>query len=86
MGGEELAKQEELIAFRVSAEERRLIEKVAKREKMEVSDYVRSCVYLDLLFSGDAEAMKLMAARIREKVARRLKRMMGAVWKAEEQM
>ena len=77
--------KEELIALRVNAQERKMIEKAARRHKMHVSDYVRSCVYFDLVMEGDVEALKYTAAGVRRAVATRLKQLMGGARKPLEE-
>lgn len=48
----------ESITFRVSADEKRLIEKLAAKGESSVSQYVLSCILMDMFTSGDVEAMK----------------------------
>jgi hypothetical protein len=81
-----VVKREGLIAFRVSAQERKMIEKGAKRHKMDVSDYVRSCVYFDLVMDGDVEALKFTAVGVRQAVAARVRRIMGGAERPQEEM
>ncbi len=78
-------RKEELLAFRVNTQEKKMIERAARRNKMDVSDYVRSCVYFDLVMEGDVEALKLTAAGVRRAVATRLKQLMGSPRKPQEE-
>lgn len=48
----------ESITFRVSAEEKRLIEKLSSAQDTTVSKYILSCIFMDMFTSGDIEAMK----------------------------
>ena len=57
-----------MITFEATEDEKRVIEKLAKKDKMTVSQYVRCCVYMDLLFSGDLEALRVFSTRFRDKV------------------
>ncbi len=71
-----------IVNFKVTPQEQKLIERQAKKDKMNVSDYVRSCVYMDLLLAGDLEAMRLLGKRAWDRLAPRLK---GLGWaRAEE--
>ena len=47
----------EVINFRVTPKEKALIERLAKKEDVPVSGYIRGSVLMDMLTSGDAEAM-----------------------------
>lgn len=53
------AKEErtEVLNFRVTPKEKELIERLAKKEDVAVSQYIRGSVMMDMLTSGDAEAM-----------------------------
>lgn len=48
----------EMVAFRVSPQEKEIIEKLAKRQKMNVSQYVLATLIMDMFISGDPEATK----------------------------
>lgn len=47
----------EVINFRVTPKEKEIIERLAKKEDVPVSQYIRGSVMMDMLTSGDAEAM-----------------------------
>ena len=59
-----------MITFEATEEEKSLIDKAAKKSGMSVSDFVRSCVYFDLLASGDVRALRLLSHRLRDGKAR----------------
>jgi hypothetical protein len=63
-----------MVTFEATDEEKKVFEKMAKKEGVSMSDYVRGCVYFDLMFSGDLDAMRLMSRRIREKGAKAFER------------
>ncbi len=54
----------EVINFRVTPKEKELIERLAKKEDVPVSGYIRGSVLMDMLTSGDAEAMMYAMAMI----------------------
>jgi hypothetical protein len=62
-----------MITFEATEEEKRAIEKLAKKDGSTVSEYVRGCVYLDLLISGDMTALRVFSKRLGEKVRERLR-------------
>ena len=62
-----------IVNFKVTPEEQELIERHAKKDKMSVSDYVRSCVFLDLVMAGDLKAIRIVGWKLRERLGRRLK-------------
>ena len=63
LGGEDMKKiikvdRPETIAFRVSTEEKRIIESLAARQNRTVSQYLLGLALMDMLISGDLVAMK----------------------------
>jgi hypothetical protein len=60
-----------MVTFEATNDEKRVIEKLAKKEHVTISQYVRGCVYMDMLFSGDAEALKVFGRRLRDKAVDR---------------
>lgn len=62
-----------IVNFKVTAEEQRVIEGQARKDKMTVSDYVRSCVYWDMVWSGNLKGMVLLGRRVQDKIAGKLK-------------
>lgn len=48
----------ETISFRVSSEEKKIIERLAAKQKVSVSQYALTCILMDMLTSGDSKAMK----------------------------
>jgi hypothetical protein len=55
------------------ARELELIEREAQKNKMSVSDYVRSCVFFDLILSGNVRALQIMSARIKFYIRNKLR-------------
>lgn len=62
-----------MITFEATEDEKRVIEKLAKKEGITVSEYVRGCVLIDLLFSGDMAGFRVFAKRFKEKAMERLR-------------
>ena len=58
----------ELMQFKVTPEERRIIEKRAKKEGATTSNYIRGCVLMEMVLDGDFEAMKVVGAEVGRKV------------------
>jgi hypothetical protein len=58
----------ELMQFKVTPEERRIIENRAKKEGTSTSNYIRGCVLLEMVLDGDFEAMKIVGAEVGRKV------------------
>ena len=57
----------ELMQFKVTPEERKLIEKVAKKQETTVSEYVRAAVIMDMVLEGEVGAMKVVVDSIGRK-------------------
>lgn len=57
----------ETLQFKVTDQERRLIEKCAQEEGTTVSKYVRGAVLMSLVMDGRAEAIKIVAREVGEK-------------------
>jgi mobilization protein NikA len=64
-----------MITFEATVDEKALIEKAAKKSDMSISDFVRSCVYFDLITSGDLQALRLISRRMREGKAKFFERL-----------
>lgn len=64
----------ELMQFKVSPEERALIEKCAKKEKITVSEYVRTSLLMEMVLDGEFQAMKIVATTIGRKAIKALQR------------
>lgn len=59
-----------MMTFEVTEEEKDVIEKAARDKRgMTVSDFIRSCVYLELVCSGDMQALRLLGGRFRRRTA-----------------
>ncbi len=55
------------LQFKVTEQERKLIEKCATDEGTTVSKYVRGAVLMSLVMDGKAEAIKIVAREVGEK-------------------
>ena len=64
----------ELMQFKVSPQERKLIEKCAKRQGGSVSDYVRSCIIMEMVLDGEVGAMKIVVDSIGRKAVKALRK------------
>ena len=71
------AMRSELLNFRVTPEEKKLIEKRARAKKMTLADYVREAVLFDMLMSGMGDAWRFLGrkayAALREELETRMK-------------
>ncbi len=57
----------ETLQFKVTEQERKLIERCAKEEGTTVSKYVRGAVLMSMVMDGKAEAIKIVAREVGEK-------------------
>lgn len=57
----------ETLQFKVTEQERRLIERCSTEEGTTVSKYVRGAVLMSLVMDGKAEAIKIVAREVGEK-------------------
>ncbi|HRB15132.1 MAG TPA: hypothetical protein PK224_05050 [Nitrospira sp.] len=57
----------ETLQFKVTENERKLIEKCAAEEGTSVSKYVRGAVLMSMVMDGKAEAIKIVAREVGEK-------------------
>lgn len=64
----------ELMQFKVTLEERKLIEKVAKKKDFTVSEYVRAAVIMDMVLDGEVGAMKVVVDTIGRKAVQALRK------------
>ena len=75
------AMRSELLNFRVTPEEKKLIEKRASSKKMAVAEYVREAVIMDMLLSGMGDAWRFLGrkayAALREELETRMKQPEG---------
>jgi hypothetical protein len=62
----------ELMQFKVTPEEKKLIEKVAKKKDFTVSEYVRASVIMDMVLDGEVGAMKIVVDTIGRKAVQLL--------------
>ena len=68
------ASRTELMQFKVTSEERKLIEKTAKKQGCTVSEYVRSAVLMDMILEGEVGAMKIVVNTIGRKAVQLLRK------------
>lgn len=64
----------ELMQFKVTPEERRLIEKCAKKQGHTVSEFVRAAVIMDMVLEGEVGAMKVVVDSIGRKAVQALRK------------
>lgn len=64
----------ELMQFKVTAEERKLIEKIAKKQGCTVSEYVRGAVIMDMILEGEVGAMRIVVDTIGRKAVQALRK------------
>nr|WP_281720661.1 hypothetical protein [Nitrosomonas nitrosa] len=64
----------ELMQFKVTPNERELIDKVAKKQGMTVSEYVRAAVIMDMVLEGEVGAMKVVVDSIGRKAVQVLRK------------
>lgn len=57
----------ETLQFKITAQERKLIEKCATDEGTTVSKYVRGAVLMSMVMDGKADAIKIVAKEVGEK-------------------
>jgi hypothetical protein len=54
----------QMMQFRVTEEEKALIEKCAKKTDMTVSEYIRSGMLMNMVIDGEPQAMKIVGKAI----------------------
>lgn len=64
----------ELMQFKVTPEERKLIEDCAKKQGATVSEYVRSSVIMEMVLDGEVKAMKIVVDTIGRKAVQALRK------------
>jgi hypothetical protein len=64
----------ELMQFKVTPEERKLIEKSADKQALSVSEYVRAAVLMDMILEGSVGAMKVAVDTIGRKAVQLLRK------------
>jgi hypothetical protein len=64
----------ELMQFKVTPDERKLIEKCAKSQGVSVSEYVRAAVIMDMVLEGEVGAMKVVVDSIGRKAVQVLRK------------
>ena len=64
----------ELMQFKVTPEERKLIERCAQKQVLSVSEYVRAAVLMDMILEGNVGAMKIAVDTIGRKAVQLLRK------------
>jgi hypothetical protein len=64
----------ELMQFKVTPQERKLIEKCAKDQGASVSEYVRAAVIMDMVLEGEVGAMKVVVDSMGRKAVQVLRK------------
>jgi len=64
----------ELMQFKVTLEERKLIEKCAQKQDMTVSEYVRACLLMEMVLDGETKAIKIVASTIGRQAVKALQK------------
>lgn len=64
----------ELLQFKVTPEERALIEKCAKKQDMTVSEYVRASLLMEMVLDGEVGALKIVASTVGRKAIKALQK------------
>jgi ApbE superfamily uncharacterized protein (UPF0280 family) len=64
----------EMMQFKVFPQERLLIEKCAKKQKMTVSEYIRASLLMEMVLDGEVGAMKIVAGTIGRKAVKALQK------------
>lgn len=64
----------ELMQFKVTPQERALIEKCAKKQDASVSEYVRGCLLMEMVLDGEMQAIKIVASTIGRKAVKALQK------------
>ena len=66
-----------MIGMKLTEGERALLAKLSQRNRMTEADYLRVCMLIDGVMSGDRDALKLAGGALRDKVARRFSELLG---------
>jgi hypothetical protein len=61
-----------LINFEVTPEEKRMIERHAKKHGQTVRGYLRGCYLIDMVMTGDAQAVKIIGADVKATLREKL--------------
>jgi uncharacterized protein (DUF1778 family) len=64
----------ELMQFKVTPQERKLIERCAQKEKTTVSDYIRGSLLMEMVLDGEIEALKIIATTIGRKAVKAMQK------------
>ena len=64
----------ELMQFKVTPEERKLIDRCAQKQGLSVSEYVRAAVIMDMILEGNVGAMKIAVDTIGRKAVQVLRK------------
>ena len=73
-----------MMQFRVSEQEKALIEKCATKSNMTVSEYIRACMLMEMMMDGETEAVKIIGKALGQKVREVARKHLPPLVKAEE--
>ena len=63
-----------MMQFRVTEEEKALIAKCAEKADLTVSQYIRSCMLMEMMMDGELEAVKIIGRALGEKAREALRK------------
>ena len=66
-----------MVTMKLTDEERALLSKLSDNNRMTEADYLRVCMLVDGVMSGDRDALRIAGGQLREKVARRVSALLG---------
>jgi antitoxin component of RelBE/YafQ-DinJ toxin-antitoxin module len=68
----------QMMQFRVTDDEKALIEKCAAKSGMTVSEYIRACMLMEMMIDGEIQAMKIIGRALGVKAMDALRRRLKA--------
>ena len=74
----------QMMQFRVTDDEKGLIEKCAAKAGMTVSEYIRACMLMEMMIDGEVQAMKIIGRALGVKAMDALRRRLKATAVQEE--
>lgn len=79
VGGKIKDLRDETILFKVTAREKKTIERFVQnsREGWTVSEYIRVAVLFDMIQSGDLEALSIVSGTVKEKLVEKMRALVG---------
>jgi hypothetical protein len=67
----------QIMQFRVTEQEKSMIEKCAKKMDMTVAEYIRACMLMEMAIDGEVEAFKIIGQSIGNKARLALQKAFG---------